>query len=554
MKFGDFWCLLAMSAALAACGSSEKNKENTKTSDLPARSFFQLKANINGLNGDLVISNRGENSFAIHANGQVVLPVSWNQDASYEIKVMQEPCAQRCVVDEPDGQIQTTGTKTVNITCSSKTWEFPMASDQAISTPGTEAASPKVVMNKYGDVLLGWYQNDYFTTQLYKASFENRKWKKPDSITDHFSFSGLQSGDFSLAINDLNQSSVLWTHVNGAGRDIFIGEGDNGEWDFPTFIGQNHNVGGVQVTEHNPVIRSNALGEKIAVWSQNVGGADRLYKAEYRNGAWNFPMNLTDNINPDGTDVTWVDVAINDMGEIIIAWQQSDGTYESIYKSEYRNGLWTHPVSIADDLTMPGTNAHEPRVSMNNVGDAFIVWYQEDNASNVRYQIFVAEGRNGTWLVPASLADNISPNGKHSKNPTVIVNDQRVAKIASLYRVDDASSTYQVAIQEKNQGGSWSSPMMLSTSSALYSATRPQMGMDQEGNVVVAWSLQSVGDVYKAEYRNGVWGFANYASPINFSPGGVESPSVAVNNCRSAVVWKQNNASGIPQIYIAQYR
>lgn len=552
MKRGDFWCRLFLITALTACGSAKKSSEEI-TNDLPARTFFQLKADVNGLQGDLVISSHDQNDFAIYADGLVTLPASWNQQATYDIRVKDEPCAQRCVVDEPQGQIQTTGTKTIKISCSSKSWEFPVNVDSAMNVPGTPATDPKIVMNKYGDVLMTWYQNDYFTTQAYKASFENRKWNKPSSITEHFTFSDYGTGDIALTLNDLNEASILWTHNNGSGRDLYIGDAKDGDWSFPRFIAQNHNVGGVQVTIHNPVIRSNALGEKIAVWSQRVGGSDRLYKAEYRHGNWSFPVNLVDNINPDGTDATWVDAAINDLGEIIIAWQQSDGTYESIYKSEYRNGVWTHPANLADDITMPGTDAHEPRVAMNNVGDAFITWYQLDNASASRSQIFVAEGHNGSWTVPTSLMDNISPNGKSSKYATVVVNDQRIAKIASTYRVNDSVDIFQIAIQEKNQGSAWSAPMILSTSNALYNPSRPQLDMDEQGNVVVAWSLEGIADIYKAELRNGNWVFANMASPMNFMPGG-GIPAVAVNNCRASIAWQQQNSSGVEQIFVAQYR
>jgi len=54
------------------------------------------------------------------------------------------------------------------------------------------------------------------------------------------------------------------------------------------------------------------------------------------NRAWKHPASITDNISPDGSWVRHQQVAMDNNGNAIIAWNQSDGTNLQIFKSEYR--------------------------------------------------------------------------------------------------------------------------------------------------------------------------------------------------------------------------
>jgi hypothetical protein len=55
--------------------------------------------------------------------------------------------------------------------------------------------------------------------------------------------------------------------------------------------------------------------------------------------SWIHPADLADNISPDGQDAYIVcspQVAMDDNGDAIITWEQSDGSNWQIFKSEYR--------------------------------------------------------------------------------------------------------------------------------------------------------------------------------------------------------------------------
>jgi uncharacterized protein YheU (UPF0270 family) len=151
-------------------------------------------------------------------------------------------------------------------------------------------------------------------------------------------------------------------------------------------------------------------GNAIIVWDQNDGTTEQIFKSEFRGGVWTNPANITDNISPDGQWAGHPQVAMDNNSNAIIVWFQNDGVYDQIFKSEYRNGVWTHPVNLQDNISPDGQNTYfYEQVAMADNGNAIIVWNQS-NGTNL--QIYKSEYRGGVWTHPASLSDNISPDGQ----------------------------------------------------------------------------------------------------------------------------------------------
>jgi hypothetical protein len=107
---------------------------------------------------------------------------------------------------------------------------------------------------------------------------------------------------------------------------------------------------------------------------------------------WSLPVNLNDNISPNGQDAGDAQVAMDNNGNTIIVWRQFDGSNDQIYKSEYRGGVWTHPANLADHISFGGTIAGNPQVAMDNNGNAIVVWWQSDGSDE---QVFKSEYRGG---------------------------------------------------------------------------------------------------------------------------------------------------------------
>ena len=119
-------------------------------------------------------------------------------------------------------------------------------------------------------------------------------------------------------------------------------------------------------------------GNAIITWMQSDGTNQQVFKAEYRSGAWTNPSSLTDNISPDGQPVSLPQVAMDDNGNAIITWPEYDGSNYQIFKSEYRSGAWTNPSSVTDNISPDGQPALDQQVAMSNKGTAVITWDQSD--------------------------------------------------------------------------------------------------------------------------------------------------------------------------------
>ena len=127
-------------------------------------------------------------------------------------------------------------------------------------------------------------------------------------------------------------------------------------------------------------------GNAVIVWEQQNGPSIQIYMSEYRNDVWTHPSNLTtDAISISGQTAFNPFLAMDNNGNAIIVWNQDDGSAPQIYKSVYRNSLWTHPSNLATDaLSVSGQESLFPRVAMSNTGSAVSVW-QRDVANGSIY-------------------------------------------------------------------------------------------------------------------------------------------------------------------------
>ena len=132
---------------------------------------------------------------------------------------------------------------------------------------------------------------------------------------------------------------------------------------------------------------------------------------------WTHPSSLSDNISPDGSPAFYPKAAMDGSGAAIVAWEQRDGANNQIFMSEYRNGNWTHPADLNDNISPDGRDVSEgPRAAMDGSGNALVVWHQADGTGS---KIFMSEYRGGSWTHPSTVTDNISTDGQDASNPQV---------------------------------------------------------------------------------------------------------------------------------------
>ncbi len=328
-------------------------------------------------------------------------------------------------------------------------WTHPtdLSQDQinVEATTGLGVDAPAVAMDNDGNAIIAWIQDDDASdNQVFKSEYRSGEWAHPTALTDNISPNGEGAQEVRVAMDDDAHAVIVWKQFSGSFWYVYKAEYRSSAWSVPTLLSARINPANQNCD--SPRVAMDNQGNTIIIWTQSDGSKDQIFRAEYRNFAWTLPSSLTANISPDGQDADYPELAMDDNGNAIIVWAQSDGSKSRIFKSEYRNGSWTDPADLSAGISPPQSNAFSPAVAMDNDGNAIIVWGQYDDG--VKYQVFKSEYRNGTWTHPSTIVDNISPDGTHTAGFGVVMDHHGNAIISWLQEVSTITHVNSVFLSE----------------------------------------------------------------------------------------------------------
>lgn len=435
-----------------------------------------------------------------------------------------------------------------------KTWTHPSGLNDFISPAGESGGSQKVAMSKNGDIVIAWKQSNGTNSMIFMSHYTNGQWTHPLTLSDHISQGGQGAGNIDVAIDDFGNAIITWQQQDDSSvYRIFKSEYRNGVWTHPSSLTDNISQGGQSA--HYPKVAMGSNGDAIIAWYQSNGTNDQVFKSEYRNGSWDHPDNLDDNISPDSGSAGNVNVAMDNTGNAIVVWRDFDGSNFQILMSEYRNNSWDHPDNVDDNYSPDGSHAVSPVVAMDNNGNAIIVWRQHDGSD---YLLLKSEYRNGSWTHPGSIADSFNPTGTEVWDCQVAMDDN--SNIIIIWKQDDPSLT-DLLFKSEYRNGSWAHPNGITDNlSSAYGSDiyAPTVDMDGNGNAIITWS-QSDGTndyIFKSEYRNGSWIHPIDSSDyISFSGYSAGLPLACLDNLGNAIiVWAQYIDGTYYHIFKSEYR
>jgi surface antigen len=541
--------------------------------------LFTIGGTVSGLAGTLVLQNNGADDLTITSANAFTFSRAFADGSTYAVTIKSAPSTQTCLLTNSTGTINGANAANVAVACTNKSWSHPASLADNVSPDGPGVAAPQISVNSGGNSIVAWVQSDGVNNQIFKSVFLNGQWTHPTTTADHASPTGFvadspavamdSNGDALIvwrqfddsfacagncpsayksefrnnawsapspagvlagtnqgafppraAMDDNGNALIVWRHAFGSVDGIFMSEYRNGIWTQPTSTGQH--ISPVGQLPQNPQVAMDNNGNAIIVWQQSDGGFTQIYKSEYRNGAWTHPANLAVNISPDGQDASAPQVAMDNNGNAIIVWLQSDGSFSQVYKSEYRGGVWAHPTNLATDhISFDGRAAGGPQVAMDNNGNALIVWQQPDDIGT--RAVFKSEYRSGAWHHPAGLADNVSPATQDSQR----AGGPRVA-------MDDNGNAMIVWEQNDDTGNIFLPPIP------------PD---------VIGIMIFNYHQVYKAEYRNGAWTApSGLLDNISIDGQPADSPAVAMGNNGDAIIVQRQMDGSQFQIFKSEYR
>jgi len=360
-------------------------------------------------------------------------------------------------------------------------WSDVFISD-AVSptTPTQNTFNPSVALNDNGAAVVAWEQSDGSNSQIFTAYRKdlNASWILPDDLNDSVSNPGSNALNPSAAMNENDEAFVVWEQSDGFDSRIhrvLVRE----------FFPPPSEIISVSGSDAiNPRVSHNSSGDGVVVWEQSDGSNSQIFRSErVSGGSWTIPASLADNISFDGEAATQAQVSVSESGDALIVWEQSDGSNSQIFKSEKRGGSWVNPSSLTDNISLDGQSATSADVSMNDDGEAVIAWSQSDGSNT---QIFSLLYQTGAWSSHTDLQDNHSPNGTNAVSPKVSIGDD-VNVIVTWLQLNNSSLDQVYKSQHYNN--TWINPLdlddflSLADSGVIYN----ELSMNNSGQILSVW-------------------------------------------------------------------
>lgn len=249
-------------------------------------------------------------------------------------------------------------------------------------------------------------------------------------------------------------------------------------------------------------------------------------------------------VNTGTTDARSPAVAMDDQGNAMAAWLQSDGTHYHVMASRYSTLTgWAAPVLLDMNTTQEARN---PAVAMDAAGNAVVVWHQTENLTTGLYSVWACHyWTSGSWSEPL----NIQASTGDARNPAIAMSTAGAqaawSETTSDGKIKIYTSRYTLLDDE------WTTPQALSN--ATFSEW-PSVGIDQSGNTIVTWADYLGNQSYAAMgTRYSITRGWEAAASFNHGVKDAGVPVVSMNGSGTAVIaWNQQESTNL-NLYAVRY-
>jgi hypothetical protein len=282
---------------------------------------------------------------------------------------------------------------------------------------------------------------------------------------------------------------------------------------------------------YSPKIAFDSSGNALAVWQQSDGNRPNIWANRYVAGSGWGTAELIETTNTGGA--YGPKIAVDDSGNALAVWHQSNGSYYSIWANRYTAGSgWGTAELIEND---DAGNAYRPEIALDASGNALAVWSQNDGVrNNIMANRYVAGSGWGT----AELIESDDSGGASS--PDIAIDSDGNA-LAVWTQWD--GSTQPLWANRYVPGTGWGTAEQIDSSGG--DAYSQQIAFDADGNALVVWyqDTGSVSNILANRYAVGA-GWGSYELIETDDAGHAADPQLAIDgNGKAMVVWQQSDGS-----------
>jgi hypothetical protein len=231
-----------------------------------------------------------------------------------------------------------------------------------------------------------------------------------------------------------------------------------------------------------------------------------------------------------------VGVAVNDNGDAIVVWRRDGATSEVWASIRPAGGSFGAPQAIA---SVPGKNALEPSVAINDAGAMIVVWYLANSDTDGKQTIYGAFRSPGGSFTSAPISSSDAWN----QSPRAALDSTGKATVVWSYW--NGVDTNIARVRIRNADGSLGAQRDLSPSAPTGFPMFATVDLDQGGNALAVWSHWN-GSVYEVEGATRAAAADTWSNLPTFGQSASASfgnePQVAVDANGNAVsIWRAAN-------------
>ncbi len=232
-----------------------------------------------------------------------------------------------------------------------------------IGSSGTPSMNPIVAMDSSGNIQSVWIDG-MKPARLWTSIYDGTSW----TISEIPSGYGVGVANPILGMDGTGNAILVWLHRGSNFYNATANRYELGVWGTSQCI-EETNLSTDITNSSSPHLSVNSAGNAVAVWyqsNQNAGTWVNWYEV---GTGWGTAQLWT-----SGSEID--DIVLDPAGNAIAVWQQSDGTHTNIWASRYAVGTgWGTAQSIE---TNDSGDATSPKVAVDEDGNAIAVWQQSD--------------------------------------------------------------------------------------------------------------------------------------------------------------------------------
>jgi hypothetical protein len=543
MKKGSIVCLvlsLTILACLISCGQSgggiATNPDITPPSVPDGLSSTPTSSISIGLNWNASTDDVGVAGYNIFRNGMRISTTTVN---AFSDTCLLSSTTYTYTISAYDGAGNESAQSSVLPASTLASGSVAIQSQIIASDVGLSPAYPRIAADANGHSYVVWRQSAGAIDTI--ATAQSDPVDGWDSVTALMPNNIGSALTHDVAANSSGDAMAVWQLYDGVCYHIWANKYVAGTgWEGAVSVESSAVLAAIE-----PSVAVDVNGNAMAVWRQTDGTMYKVWANRFIAGTGWGTAELLD------TDTGGLDfapqIAIDPAGNAIVVWLREDGPAYSIRAKRYIRGIgWESAISI---LSTNLGYSQGPRIAMDEAGNAFVVWNQDDvypfiSTWSCRYvggagwetaQVIETDDRGHTYK--AQIA--VTPSGE---------------AFAAWEQSD--GTRYNIVANRYIAGIGWGTAQIISSSNG--DGTQwPALAVDFDGNAVVAWEQFSYGTyshkIYATRYAAGEgWGPERPIQTDN-DPTAVY-PAIAIDKDGYAtVVWEQYETTKV-NIWAARFR